>query len=462
LSIAGQLAALLLGLAGGAAMAQGLPDAPAPEPPAAPARAAVSSLYVSLGHLGQGLLWAPQNRNQDATAAGTAVVLVHPFASSLGNPLCSGLAERGFVVLCADPPNTNRPFRFNGYDVQAQTISEAIARARRERGVRSVILAGHGEGGALAAFYQNVAKNGPGACQGSGKISPCDGARLSGLVPAAGLVLVDPDLGQAFSTLSGLDPAIAVESAPTQRYPGLDMYDPRNGFDPGQNAGRYPAAFRKAFFAAQAERSARLTGEARKLVSAVATRERDAFSDDMPLFVAGVLTTPLWQVDAGLLVRTKRAHKLLSADGSTPTRILESIALPTGNPREATSFRTAVAFSARRFLAGHAIETTADYDVTADDITGVVWASATTSAIPNIAGVTDPLLVVANTAHFGVRPTEMILDAAASQDKSLVGVEGAMHWFNPCQSCSGGSGRRFGDTMARAFDYIADWLRKRA
>jgi hypothetical protein len=56
----------------------------------------------------------------------------------------------------------------------------------------------------------------------------------------------------------------------------------------------------------------------------------------------------------------------------------------------------------------------------------------------------------------------MILDAAASQDKSLVGVEGAMHWFNPCQSCSGGSGRRFGDTMARAFDYIADWLRKRA
>jgi len=469
LILAGQLAALLLGFASAAAMAQGQPDASTPAAPvalaapAAPARVSAPSLYVSLGHLGQGLLWAPQDRGQDRNgAAKTAVVLVHPFASSLGNPLCSGLAERGFVVLCADPPTTNRPFRFGGYDSQAQTISAALARVRQERGVQTVILAGHGEGGALAAFYQSVARNGAATCQGAEKIAPCDGARLSGLVPAAALVLVDPDLGQAFATLSGLDPAIAVESAPTQRYPGLDMYDPRNGFDPGQNAGRYPAAFRKAFFTAQAERGARLGGEARKLVSAVATRERDAFNDDMPLFVAGVLTTPIWHVDAGLLMRTKRAHKMLAADGSKPTRVLESISLPTGNPRESNSYRTAVAFSARGFLAGHAINTTADYDVTADDVTGVIWASSTTSAISNLAGVTDPLLVVANTAHFGVRPAEMILDAAASQDKDLVGVEGAMHWLNPCQSCSGGSGRRFGDTSGRALDYIADWLRRRS
>ncbi|MDP2358054.1 MAG: hypothetical protein Q8M31_18600 [Beijerinckiaceae bacterium] len=459
---AGQFAALLLGLASSAAVAQGQPEGSAPERPAAPARPLVSTSYVSLGHLGQGLLWAQNGEPSKNGVARTAIVLVHPYASSLGNPLCSGLAERGFIVLCADPPSTNRPFRYSGYDFQAQTISAAIARVRQERGVQTVILAGHGEGGALAAFYQTVAKNGPAVCQGPEKIAPCDGARLSGLLPAAGLALIDPDLGQAFATLSGLDPAIAVESAPTQRYPGLDMYDPRNGFDPGQNAGRYPADFRKAFFNAQAERSARLTGEARKLVSAVAKRERDAFSDDMPLFVAGVLATPIWQVDPRLLMRTKRAHKLLAADGSTPTRMLESISLPTGNPREASSFRTAVAFSARGFLAGHAISTTADYDVTADDVTGVIWQSSTTSAIPNLAGVTDPLLVVANTAHFGVRPAEMILDAATSQDKELVGVEGAMHWLNPCLSCSGGSGRRFGDTSGRALDYIADWLRRRA
>lgn len=444
-------------LACGAGLAQDAQTAPISAAPAA--RSPVTTAYVPLGRYGQGVLWAPQTR---AETARTAVVLVHPFASSLGNPLCSGLAERGFLVLCADPPNTNRPFRFGGYEAQTQTISAAIARVREEQGVRTVVLAGHGEGGALAAFYQNVARNGPSICQGPEKIAPCDAGRLAGLVPAAAMLLVDPDLGQAFGTLSALDPAIAVESAPTQRYPGLDIYDPRNGFDPGQNAGRYSPAFRKTYFAAQAERAGRLAAEARKLVTAVAGRDRDAFSDDMPMFVAGALTTPIWQVDAGLLVRSKRAHKLLAADGSTPARVLESIALPTGNPREATSFRSAIAFSARQFLAGHAIETTADYDVTAEDVLGVVWRSSTTSAIPNVAGVADPLLVVANTAYFAVRPAEMIFEASAASDKDLVGVEGATHFLTPCQACAGGPARRFGDTLGRSLDYIADWLRRRS
>ena len=432
---------------------------PAPDRAVNAARAPVTTTYASLGRHGQGVIWAPEARGD---AARTAIVLVHPYGSSLGNPLCSGLAERGFLVLCADPPNTNRPYRFGGYEAQAQTISAALARVREETGVQTVMLAGHGEGGSLAAFYQNIARNGPAACQGFEKISPCDAARLGGLVPAAGMVLVDPDLGQAFATLSGLDPAIAVESAPTQRYPDLDIYDPRNGFDPGQNAGRYSQGFRKTYFAAQAERSARLVGEARKLISAVAARERDAFSDDMPMFVAGALTTAIWQVDSRLLARTKRAHKMLAADGSTPLRVLESLALPTGNPREASSFRSAIAFSARQYLAGHAIETTPEYDVTIDDVLGVVWRSSTTSAITNIAGVADPLLVVANTAHSGVRPAEMIFDASAATDKELVGVEGATHFLTPCQTCSGANARRFGDTLARSLDYVAEWVRRRS
>lgn len=456
--LAGGLGALAL--ACGPALAQ----TPAPDTQAAPNRTSgaqgpVTTTWAPLGRFGQGLLWAPRDHGKTTRAA---IVLVHPHASSLGHPLCGGLAARGFVTLCVDPPNGARSFRSGGYDVQAQTIGAAIARAREEPGVRTVWLAGHGEGGALAAFYQNVAKNGPAVCQGPDQAAPCDANRLAGLPPAAGLLLVDPELGQAFATLSGLDPAIAVESAPTQRYPDLDMYDSRNGFDPGQNAGRYSDAFRKAWFAAQAARATRLAAEAKRLVSAVATRERDAFTDDMPMFVAGALTTPIWQVDSRLLARTKRAHKLLAADGSTPTRILETLALPTGAPREASSFRSATTYSARGFLAGRALETTPDYDVTADDITGVVWASSPTSAIPNVAGLSDPLLIVANTGHSGVRPAEMILDASPSQDRELVGVEGATHIMGPCQSCTGGSGRRFGDTLARALDYVADWLRPRS
>jgi hypothetical protein len=113
-------------------------------------------------------------------------------------------------------------------------------------------------------------------------------------------------------------------------------------------------------------------------------------------------------------------------------------------------------------LAGHAIETTPDYDVTAEDVLGVVWRSSTTSAIPNVSDVADPLLVVANTAFFAVRPAEMIFEASAASDKELVGVEGATHYLAPCQACAGGPARRFGDTLGRSLDYIADWLRRRS
>ncbi|MBX9760748.1 MAG: hypothetical protein K2Y29_18360 [Beijerinckiaceae bacterium] len=461
-SVAGAFCLAALAHGPWAALGQTPPVEPRLEPSSAAsaqnASRQVSSAYVSLGRNGQGALWAPP---APAEGARIGIVLVHPFASSLGNFICPGLAERGFLVLCADPPTTNRPFRFAGYEAQAQTIGAAIERLRQEPGVRAIVLAGYAEGGALAAFYQNIAQNGPGACQGPEKIAPCDGARLSGLLPAAALVLVEPDLGQAFSTLSSLDPAITVETAPLQRFPELDMYDPRNGFDPGRNAADYAPDFRKSFLSAQAERGARLVAAARKLGLAVAARERDAFSDDMPMFVAGALTTPLWQVDSALLARTKRPHKLLAADGSSPARILESIALPSGNPREATSLRTGVAFTGRQFLAAHAIEATPQYDVTADDIAGIVWDSSFTSTVSNVAGVRDPLLVAAGTAHSGLRQAEMILEAAASGDKEMVGVEGATHALTPCQSCAGGHGRRFGDTQARALDYISQWLRRR-
>lgn len=460
-SVAGAACLAALAHAPGAALAQPQIE-PRVEPtpagsPQKPVRQ-VSGASVSLGRHGQGVLWAPP---APADGARIGIVLVHPFASSLGNFICAGLAERGFPVMCADPPTTNRPFRFAGFETQAQTIGAAIERLRQEPGVRAIVLAGYAEGGALAAFYQNVAQNGPAACQGPEKIAPCDSARLSGLIPAAGLVLVNPDLGQAFATLAGLDPAITVETAPLQRFPELDMYDPRSGFDPGRNAADYAPGFRKSFLSAQAERAARLVANARKLSLAVAARERDAFSDDMPMFVAGALTTPLWQVDSALLARTKRPHKLLAADGASPARVLESIAIPSGNPREATSLRTGVAFTARQFLAGHAIETTPQYDVTADDITGVVWDSSFTSTVANLAGVRDPLLVAVATAHSGLRQAEMVLDSAASADKELVGVEGATSAMTPCQPCAGGNGRRFGDTQSRALDYIAEWLRRR-
>lgn len=447
--------------AGGAVVLAGAlaasPNALARDPVrAGPAPAAsVVSEHLSFGAAGQAILWTPALRGDRARVA---VVLAHPTTSSLGHPLCPALAARGFIALCVDPAPPRAMFPALGYEAQTPALRAAILRARAEPGVRTVALAGHGDGAALAAFHQNVARNGPVVCQGAEKIYPCEGARLGSLPAADALIMIDPELGQAFTTLASLDPAVAVEAAPTQRYPDLDMYDSRNGFDPGRNAASYPPGFRKAFHDAQAARNARLIEEARKKVSSVAARERDAFVDDMPMFVAGARGTRLWQVDAALLSRTKRAHKLLTANGEA-SRQLVSVALPVGNPREASSLRAASFFSARGYLARHAIYTTPAYDVTADDIVGVVWSSSPTSSIANVAGIAEPLLILAMTAHHALRPAEMILDAAASPDKELAGVDGATHFMQPCQAC--GDPVRFGDTRKRAFDHIEGWLAQR-
>lgn len=413
------------------------------------------SQHVSFGRAGQGVLWSVAERGERARIG---VVLVNPTHSSLGSPLCRRLASLGYLALCADGPRSQ--VHTSDYEPLAATIRAAIARLREEPGVRAVALAGHGEGGALALFYQNVARNGPSVCQGPEKVAACDAGRLANLIPADALLLLDPDLGQAFMTLTRLDPAVMLETAPTQRFGDLDMYDSRNGFDPGRNAGAYPPAFRKAFFAAQGERGARLLQDARKLLSAVAARDRDAFSDDMPILVAGARATPLWQVDPGLLSRTKRPHKALAADGAVGARVLASIAPPSGNPREAGSLRAAAWFTARHYLASHAIVTTPEYNVTADDVRGVVWETSMTSALANASGVRDPLLLMAMTAHHAMRPAEMILDAAAAPDKELVGVEGATHALTPCGVCPEPAAA-YGDTLRRTIEYVDRWLLKR-
>lgn len=425
-----------------------------PSPGAAPA---AESQFVALEGHAYGLLWSPR---ESGPSARIGVVVLHPFVSAIDFAACAELAARGYHALCANGPTTNRQFGFGGYEAQAGSIRAAVQRMRAQPGVERVVLIGHGAGAAMMAFYQNVATNGASVCSGPEKIVPCDAARLEGLLPADGLVMLDPRLGQAFELLSHLDPAIASEDAATLREPAYDMFDPRNGFDPGRNAGDYSTAFRKTFHDAQAARNARILEDARKALTAIVARDRGSFSDDMPLFIPGAQSARIWESDTGLLARTKRSHKLLRADGTAPRRQLKSLALPSGNPREATSFRASVQLSVRQYLSGFAIETKPDYDVTEDDIQGVVWASSATSAIDNVAGLKVPLLIMAMTGHILLRPAEMIWEAAPGPDKELVGVEGAGHWFAPCGPCEAKPGQ-FGDTVKRTFDYVDEWLKAR-
>ena len=414
--------------------------------------------FVALPGQGYGLLTRPAG---GAPRARVAVLVMHPTLSSLEHAACARLAALGHVALCANAGTLNRAYGYGGYEAQAPAIRAAVERLRAEPGVGAVALLGHGAGAPMMAFYQNVALNGPGACQRPQAIAPCDAAGLSELPAADALILLDPELGQAFEMLGALDPAIVVESSPAQRDPALDMYAPRNGFDPGRNAGAYPPAFRKAFFAAQAARAARLVDEARRLSTMVAVRDSEALADDMPFFVAGAVSARLWQADVRLLARTRASQRVVGEDGAEARRMLVSTGLPTVAPREAGSFRAAAQLSARRYLGGYAILAAADYEITEDDVKGVVWDSSPTSAIANVAGVRSPLFVAAMTARPHLRPAEMIFDAAASPagEKEFIAFDGPGHALTACAHCPGAGPAL--QAQRRVFERIAAFLAAR-
>jgi hypothetical protein len=107
----------------------------------------------------------------------------------------------------------------------------------------------------------------------------------------------------------------------------------------------------------------------------------------------------------------------------------------------------------RQFLASFALRATKDYNMTADSITGVDWASSNTSAVPNIEGVSVPTLIIAMSCHYFLVPDEIIFNHAGALDKQYMIVEGATHGFMPCKP-------EYGDTRKRVFDTVDTWLKK--
>jgi pimeloyl-ACP methyl ester carboxylesterase len=369
----------------------------------------------------------------------------------LRHPAGPELSHRGYRVLLFDPDRIfGDPV---GYEGTAPTISRAVKYLRGVPGVERVVLLGHSGGGALMSFYQNVAENGSKACSGPEKIYPCKGKELDALAKADGIILFDSHIGGGFTQLTYTDPALVDETRATERNPDLDMFDARNGYDAKTSGAAYSADFTRKFFAAQAARNEKVIARAQARLAAMENGQ-GAFNDDEPYVVPGSRLARLLQPDNRLLVHTRAPHPLLKADGTTVTAIVPSVRPPMGR-----ATRSALGSLAqytnnttiRRFLAGNALRTMKDYNMTADAITGVDWASSSTSAVSNVEGVTVPLLIMPMTCHYFLVPDEIIFDHAKSKDKQLVFVEGASHVLTPCRA-------EYGDTVKRMFDHVDKWL----
>ena len=185
--------------------------------------------FVPLGHGVPGVLYEPVTPGPKAEIA---VVAMHTVADYLTFTPCPELAKRGYRALCANCSTSKSGFiSDNDEDKMLLNVKLAVAYLRRYPGIRKVVLFGHSGGGGLMASYQNIAENGVGICQGPEKIVKCPDS-LAGLPPADGLMLIDSNIGGGAMALFSLDPAVVSEDNGQVLNPDLDMYNPKNGFNP--------------------------------------------------------------------------------------------------------------------------------------------------------------------------------------------------------------------------------------
>ncbi len=406
--------------------------------------------YVRLSNNANAIVVEPVTPNPAKSRI--AVLVTHPeHINNFNYFIGRGLPGYGYRVMMLNyygPEQTYYEF--------IQPIAAAIKALRAMPGVEKVVLAGHSTGGPMLTSYQDVAENGAKACQGPERVYKCDGKNLDNLPKADGVMLLDANAGAPERTIA-LNPAVDPHR-PRINNSELDIFDPRNGFDPATKSASYSPAFMKKFFAAQGARANQLIDEAQARLDKIEKGEGD-YKDDEPFVVAGssihVNGARPELADTRLLGKTHGQHVLLKADGSKPVQIIPLVMKPAAQPEdERVLFETVMNVTVRHYLSFQGLRVTPEsYGMTENSINGIVWRSTPNSIQGNLQGIRVPTLVMSATCAAHLVLLETAYDLSAAKDKEFVGVEGANHGFMPCRP-------EFGDTFKRTFDYVDGWLSK--
>jgi hypothetical protein len=188
--------------------------------------------------------------------ADTALLVMHPRGDFLRHYLAPHLAGAGYAFLAATTRHLN-----NDADALHERLCLDVAGAvsyLRQRFAK-VVLVGNSGGGSLFGFYlEQAGRPGPERLDRAPSGDRVPLGRFE-LPMADGLVLLAAHLGEGCFLLDRLDPSLVDESDPASVNPRLDMYDPRNGYRPLEDApSRYSADFLAEFRAAQRARCERI------------------------------------------------------------------------------------------------------------------------------------------------------------------------------------------------------------
>ncbi len=421
------------------------------------------STFVSLDTGVPGLLYEPL---KPGPKAAIAIMAMHNngdyLTQSPANP-CINLVKRGYRALCANSSASKSGFMSdNDQDKLLLNVKLGVAYLRAYPGVRKVVIFGHSGGGGMMASYQNIAENGLKACQGPEKLIKCADA-LAGLPAADGIMMIDATLGTPGTTLFSLDPAVVDDDSGQPLIPELDIYNPKNGFDP--KGATYSDEFIKRFHARQGERMNRLIAKAQDRLAKIEAG-KGRFADDEPFVIPGSFPTAnkLNMQDVRLQSRTRNAWPLLHPDGSITTEIVHTVRVARAMQSVTPSLNQgAITTTVKRFLKNYAVKTRPDYGFTADTLSGIDYQSSWAIALNSVEGITKPLLQMGMTGSHEFFLIETVREHARSADKTLAYVEGAVHGFGPCKECAVAKGlpeNYYGDTIKTLYDYIDGWLSK--
>jgi hypothetical protein len=417
----------------------------------------VRTRYVKLANGVPGVLYEPDAPGKKAHIA---LFVMHAAGDYLTFSACTELSKRGYRVLCANN-STSKSGGDDGdlYRIMLE-VKAGITYLRNYSGVDKIVLFGHSGGATVMTAYEDIAENGVGVCKHREILAKCPD-ELAGMPHADGVVLADANWGQAEMVLLSIDPSVINEQSGMATNPDLDLYSPRNGFDP--NGSTYSQDFIHRFQTAEGKRMNSLIMIAQTRVADIEAG-KGRFLDDEPFVVPGgsgfAGANKLFPQDLRLLSHSQKPWPLLHADGSVTTEIIHCVRVPEGTHSSTPYFRGALKTTVRNFLSTWAVRVTDDYSYDEESIHGVDWTSTMASPPGDVEGIAVPFLTMGMTGHWEGLAAETIYDHAKSDDKTIAFVEGAQHDYTPCTKCEKTSGQ-FGDTLKTTYDYIDGWLNKK-
>jgi hypothetical protein len=419
----------------------------------------VKTTYVHLANGVPGVFYEPVVSGEKSRIG---VFVMHAAGDYLTFSACTELSMRGYRVLCAN--NSSDKSQTFDPGILDKILTEArlgVAYLRKSPGIEKVVLFGHSGGATVMTSYQDIAENGLKACQGPEKLHKCPD-NLAGLPPADGVMLIDANFGQAEMALFSVDPAVASEDNGKTLNPDLDLYNPKNGFNPAGST--FSKDFIRKFQSAEGKRENALIKTALDRMAAIKAGS-GRYADDEPFFVPGANSgggnNKFFAQDIRLLSHTRKAWPLLRPDGTVVTQIVRSVRLPeNATPETPSMSRGALKTTVKGFLTSYAIRVTDNYGYDEDTVRGVDWTSTYSSNPGNAEGITVPLVILGMTGHWEYAAAEEIYDHAKSKDKTLAYVEGATHGYSTCTKCEKTPGQ-FGNTMKTTYDYVDGWLSKK-